>query len=81
MPAPDASVYLAALRRARDLAGGVSFLSGKTGFNAETLDAMLHGREEIPGWVFLRVWDYINDAEAEALRRLVADRPDQPATT
>jgi hypothetical protein len=54
----------AALLRARDLAGGVSYLGRHLGIGAAALDAMLACTEEIPTWVFLRVVDYINDAEA-----------------
>lgn len=58
------SVYLAALKRARDYAGGVSALSKRIGLSADALDSMLHERESIPGWVFIRVLDYINDVES-----------------
>lgn len=59
------SVYLAALKRARDYAGGASGLSKRIGLSADTLDAMLHEHESIPGWVFIRVLDYINDVESK----------------
>lgn len=56
-----------ALRRARDLAGGVSYLSQKVGVGAHDLDAMLHGAAKIPTWVFLRTVDFINDAESASI--------------
>ncbi len=54
-----------ALRRARDLAGGVSYLSHRLGVSAHDLDAMMHGTEQIPTWVFLRAVDFINEAEGQ----------------
>jgi hypothetical protein len=57
------SIQVASLSRARDLAGGVSYLARKLGVGANSLDAMLVGREEMPFWVFLRAIDFINDAE------------------
>jgi CheY-like chemotaxis protein len=58
------TVRQATLRRARDLAGGVSFLGRQMGVGVNALDAMLWGREEIPGWVFLRAAEFVADAEA-----------------
>src|SRR5205823_6555906 len=58
------TVQQVALRHARDLAGGISFLARRIGVPADTLDAMVHGRESIPNWIFLRTVDYINEAEA-----------------
>jgi hypothetical protein len=58
------SLQLVALRRARDLAGGVSLLARKMGIGAYMLDDMLHDKEPIPQWVFLRAVDFINEAEA-----------------
>ncbi len=59
------SLQQVALRRARDLAGGVSYLSHKLGVSAHDLDAMMHGTEGIPTWVFLRAVDFINEAESQ----------------
>lgn len=53
-----------ALRRARDYAGGVSYLSHKLSISAHDLDAMLCGNERIPMWVFLRAIDFLNEAES-----------------
>lgn len=64
-PAPvKETVRQATLRRARDLAGGVSFLGRQLGVGVNALDAMLWGREETPGWVFLRAAEFVADAEA-----------------
>jgi hypothetical protein len=57
------SIQQATLRRARDLAGGVSFLARRIGVSADVLDAMIHGRDDTPAWIFLRAADYINEAE------------------
>ena len=54
----------AALRRARDLAGGVSYLARQLHLTANDLDDMLHEREPIPAWVFLRCVDFVNEAES-----------------
>jgi hypothetical protein len=63
-PEADRRVRIAALKRARDLAGGVSYLARRIGIGADTLDEMLHGTEDIVSWVFLRAIDFIQDAEA-----------------
>jgi hypothetical protein len=57
------SLQVAALGRARDLAGGVSYLARKLGIGANALDNMLHEKEPVPSWVFLRAIDFINEAE------------------
>jgi hypothetical protein len=57
------SLQVAALQRARDLAGGVSYLARKLGIGANSLDDMLHDKEPVPSWVFLRAVDFINEAE------------------
>jgi hypothetical protein len=44
----------------------VSFLARKIGIGVHSLDAMLHGHEEIPSWVFLRAVDFINEARDES---------------
>jgi hypothetical protein len=51
------------LHRARDVAGGVSYLSKTIQISAIDLDDMLHGRAAIPNWVFLRAVDYVNAHE------------------
>lgn len=58
------SVRQATLRRARDLAGGVSYLARRLGIGVNALDAMIHGNEEAPQWVFLRAVEFVADAEA-----------------
>ena len=58
------SIQLAALKRCRDLAGGVSFLARKIGIGSDSLDGMLHENEPIPDWIFLRAVDFLNEAEA-----------------
>lgn len=57
-------VQLAVLRRARDLAGGVTLLARRIRVGANPLDAMLHGHASIPDSVFLRALDFLNEAEA-----------------
>jgi hypothetical protein len=57
------SVQAALLRRARDLAGGVSLLGRALEVSAYELDDMLHGKTQIPTWLFLRGVDYVNDVE------------------
>ena len=61
------SVQEAVLRRARDLAGGVSYLAKHLHVSAADLDAMLHGVETIPSWVVLRAMDFINEAESRGI--------------
>lgn len=53
----------ATLRRARDLAGGVSFLGRQLGVGVNALDAMLWGTEEVPTGVFLKAAEFIAGAE------------------
>jgi hypothetical protein len=60
------SVYQATLRRARDLAGGVSYLARSLGIGVYALDAMIQGAETVPTWVFVRAVDYINEVEARS---------------
>jgi hypothetical protein len=57
------SVQASLLRRARDLAGGVSLLAKALQVSAYDLDDMLHGKAPIPTWLFLRAVDYVNEAE------------------
>jgi hypothetical protein len=57
------SVQAALLRRARDLAGGVSLLAKALQVSAYDLDDMLHAKAAIPTWLFLRAVDYVNDVE------------------
>jgi hypothetical protein len=52
------NLHLAMLKKARDVAGGVTFLARKVEVSTDYLEAMLHQREEIPRWVFLRLVDY-----------------------
>ena len=61
------SLQQAALKRARDIAGGVTFLGRAIQIPADALDAMIHGRAAIPTWLFLRVVDYVNEAEAKGM--------------
>lgn len=56
-------VRIGALKRARDLAGGVSFLARRLGVGVDSLDAMIQGREEVPGWVFIKAVDFIREAD------------------
>ena len=58
------TVHQATLRRARDLAGGVSFLGRRLGIGVNSLDAMIHGNQETPQWVFLQAAQFVADAEA-----------------
>ena len=53
----------ALLRRARDLAGGVSPLSRHLAISVDDLEAMLHGQMEIPTAVFYKAADYIHENE------------------
>jgi hypothetical protein len=62
------TVQQVALRYARDLAGGVTFLARLIRIPTLNLDEMLHGREAIPNWVFLRVVDFINETEAKGAK-------------
>jgi hypothetical protein len=61
------SVQAALLRRARDLAGGVSLLAKALQVSAYDLDDMLHAKAAIPTWLFLRAVDYVNDVEQAGL--------------
>ncbi len=55
---------MATLKRARQMAGGTPELGRALGIGRTSLEAMLLEREAIPTWLFLRIVDYINDAEA-----------------
>jgi CheY-like chemotaxis protein len=57
------TVRQATLRRARDLAGGVSYLGRKLGIGVNSLDGMIHGNQDIPQWVFLQAAEFVADAE------------------
>jgi hypothetical protein len=57
------TIQRATLHRARDLAGGVTFLARKLQIPTNEVDDMLHGRAPIPNWVFLRAVDYVNEHE------------------
>lgn len=54
---------IAALKRARDLAGGVSYLARRLGVGANALDAMIQAREAVPAWVFIKAVDFIQSAD------------------
>ncbi len=56
-------VRTGALKRARDLAGGVSYLARRLGVGASSLDAMIQGYEEVPAWVFIKSVDFIREAD------------------
>jgi hypothetical protein len=56
-------VRIGALKRARDLAGGVSFLARRIGVGVNSLDAMIQGHEEVPAWVFIAAVDFIRQAD------------------
>ncbi len=63
-PPPDReTVRQATLRRARDLAGGVSFLGRKLGIGVNALDAMIHGNQDTPQSIFLQAAEFVADAE------------------
>jgi hypothetical protein len=70
------------LRRARDLAGGVSHLSHKIGVRALDLDTFIQGHEPIPRWLFLRALDFLGEAEdaSEAPPGFPSDWRDHPAS-
>lgn len=57
------TVRQATLRRARDLAGGVSFLGRKLGIGVNALDAMIHGNQDTPQAIFLQAAEFIANAE------------------
>jgi hypothetical protein len=57
------SVQAGLLRRARDLAGGVSLLARALQVSADDLDDMLHAKTPVPTWLFLRAVDYVNEKE------------------
>jgi CheY-like chemotaxis protein len=57
------TVRQATLRRARDLAGGVSFLGRKLGIGVNALDAMIHGNQDTPQSIFLQAAEFVADAE------------------
>ena len=59
----EETIQQAALRLARDLAGGVSYLSSELGVPANTLDDLIQAREPVPHLLFLRVADYIATAQ------------------
>jgi hypothetical protein len=61
------SVQTALLRRARDLAGGVSLLAKALQLSAYELDDMLHAKTPVPTWLFLRAVEYVNEAEQMAI--------------
>lgn len=58
-----ASVRKETLCRARDLLGGPSALVRAFSVRASDLDQWLHGKADVPAWVFLRAVDLVNDKE------------------
>jgi hypothetical protein len=60
------SLQQAAIRRAMDLAGGVSHLARALQVSADDLDAFMAGRQAVPNWLFLRTVDFLNDKETAA---------------
>ncbi len=62
---PKKNLQQAVLAHARDLAGGVTYLARKMGVGTDSLDAMLHGAEPIPSWVFLGAVDFVNEAREQ----------------
>lgn len=58
------TVRQATLRRARDLAGGVSYLGRRLGIGVNSLDAMIHGNQETPQWLFLQAAEFVAEAES-----------------
>jgi hypothetical protein len=61
------TIHQVALRRARDLAGGVTYLSHQIGVRANDLDDFIHGKERVPEWLFLRVIDYLQAGEEKGI--------------
>lgn len=55
------TIQLALLEHARDLAGGVSYLARSLGVGVNALDAMLHGHDPIPSWVFVKAVDFVEE--------------------
>lgn len=58
------TVQQVAVRRARDFAGGVTYLSHHVGVTAHDLDDFIHGKAPVPQWLFFRVIDFLNDIES-----------------
>ena len=54
------------LRRASREVGDLGHLSGRLGVPAESLRAMVEGREVVPTWLFLRTVDLLNDHAAQS---------------
>jgi hypothetical protein len=63
------SVQLATLKLALRTAGSVFELGRKIGLASHSVALMLDGKTEIPGWVFLRAADYINEAQERQFRQ------------
>lgn len=59
----EETIQQAALRLARDLAGGVSYLSLELGTPANVLDDLIQGREPVPHALLMRVAGYIAAAQ------------------
>jgi len=58
-PIPDP---VAVLKKARELAGGVTFLGRRIGVGASQLDLYLHGQEAVPETVLRRAFDFLSEA-------------------
>jgi hypothetical protein len=52
---------VAVLKKARELAGGVTFLGRRIGVGASQLDRYLHGQEPVPETVFRRALDFLSE--------------------
>ena len=63
------SVQVATLKLALSLAGSLYELGRKVGLSSGSVARMLEGIEQIPGWVFLRAADYINEEQERQFRQ------------
>ncbi len=55
------SVQVATLERARDLAGGVTYLAAHLEVGVDKVESMLQQKEVVPTWLFLRAVDFLNE--------------------
>jgi hypothetical protein len=60
----ESTIHVSALKRARDLSGGVTYLARKLGIDAKVLDAMMTEKEPVPKWLFMQVVQFITEAES-----------------
>jgi hypothetical protein len=75
------SVQQATLRRAVKLAGDAHTLGRKLGLGSSSILAMASGDEQVPGWVFLRAADYINEQQESQAHPFVGhDACEEPKT-